>query len=265
MNMIFPGMDPYLEDPKIWKGLHSRLIVYLADQLVPRLRPRYVAAVEARVYVEWHNDRTIWPDVVVHRAPATRERGQESAVAVLDADAPETVTMAQREVEEPYVAILDLDNGRDIVAVIEVVSPSNKRPGPGRTSYMAKQSEVFASASHSIEIDLLRRGKHVLFVDERLARMKPYDYLVSVNRAEECRERFELYRRSLRERLPRVRIPLGEGDPDIALDLQSVLAQTYEMGSYRATLPYDKPCAVELTPEDQAWANELIRGQAKAV
>jgi Protein of unknown function (DUF4058) len=30
MSMIFPGMDPYLEDPKLWPGLHSRMVVYLA-------------------------------------------------------------------------------------------------------------------------------------------------------------------------------------------------------------------------------------------
>jgi hypothetical protein len=32
MPMIFPGMDPYLEDPRIWPGVHSPFIVYLADQ-----------------------------------------------------------------------------------------------------------------------------------------------------------------------------------------------------------------------------------------
>jgi len=33
MSMIFPGMDPYLENPQLWPGVHTRLIVYLADQL----------------------------------------------------------------------------------------------------------------------------------------------------------------------------------------------------------------------------------------
>jgi hypothetical protein len=31
--MIFPGMDPYLAAPDLWPGVHSRLVVYLADQL----------------------------------------------------------------------------------------------------------------------------------------------------------------------------------------------------------------------------------------
>jgi hypothetical protein len=32
MSMIFPGMDPYLEHPQRWIGVHSRLVVYIADQ-----------------------------------------------------------------------------------------------------------------------------------------------------------------------------------------------------------------------------------------
>ncbi len=47
----FPGMDPYLEHPALWQGIHNRLIADLDDELAPRLRPRYFIAVEERVYV----------------------------------------------------------------------------------------------------------------------------------------------------------------------------------------------------------------------
>ncbi len=49
MAMIFPGMDPYLEHPVLWPGVHNTLIVYFAEQLAPLLRPRYAASVEQRV------------------------------------------------------------------------------------------------------------------------------------------------------------------------------------------------------------------------
>jgi hypothetical protein len=52
MTMIFPGMDPYLENPAIFPGIHTRMVVYLADQIAPILRPRYIASVGERVYVE---------------------------------------------------------------------------------------------------------------------------------------------------------------------------------------------------------------------
>jgi hypothetical protein len=49
--MIFPGMDPDLEDPQLWPGFRHALIVYLRDQLRPLLAPRYMAAIEDRVYL----------------------------------------------------------------------------------------------------------------------------------------------------------------------------------------------------------------------
>lgn len=50
MPTPFPGMDPYLEHPNLWRDVHHRLIAALADDLAPRLRPRYRVKVEVRVY-----------------------------------------------------------------------------------------------------------------------------------------------------------------------------------------------------------------------
>src|SRR5918911_963129 len=62
MALIFPGMDPYLEEPALWPGVHAALIVYARDHLQPQVRPRYIAAIEERVYLEGP-DRPIIPDV----------------------------------------------------------------------------------------------------------------------------------------------------------------------------------------------------------
>jgi hypothetical protein len=254
--MIFPGMDPYLEDPQIWPGVHSRLIVYIADFLQPLLRPRYVAAIEQRVFVEGP-DREIIPDVWMRR---NRPDDGSQAVAVAEDEAPVVVTVSELEIRESYIEIVDLKSGQRIVTVIEVVSPSNKFAGPGRSSYVTKQTEVRKSQAHLVEIDLLRTGPHVLAVPEWMARGRSgYDYLVSVNRAREPRGEFELYPRRLPQRLPRIRVPLSAGDPHVLLDLQAVLNQTYEAGSYRDTLDYDAPCIPPLSPQDQAWANERIQ------
>ena len=141
-----------------------------------------------------------------------------------------------------------------------MLSPTNKYAGPGRDSYLTKQREVLTSQAHLLEIDLLRRGPHVLAVPEWIARQRAvYDYLICVNRAEGMRDRFRLYPRPLRQHLPRIRVPLADGDPDVVLDVQAVLAQTYEAGSYRERLRYDRPCVAPLSAEDQVWADELIR------
>lgn len=261
MGMIFPGMDPYLEHPQLWTGVHSRLVVYLADQLQPQLQPRYLASVEERVFIEGP-PRWIVPDVWVRESRAfPLELESSSAVAIAEADAAVLVEDAEGEVHESYIEILDLHSGQKVVTVIEVVSPSNKFGGPGRDSYLSKQTDVRSSTAHLVEIDLLRTGHHVLAVPQWAVRARrPYDYLVSVNRAKPPRKRFETYPTVLRQRLPRIRVPLAEGDPDVLLDLQAAVARVYDSGAYAARIDYQKPCEPPLAEADQAWAWELARG-----
>ena len=51
MVFPFPGVNPYLEHPAIWLGVHHWLIIGLAGYLSPQLRPHYRIAVEVRMYV----------------------------------------------------------------------------------------------------------------------------------------------------------------------------------------------------------------------
>jgi hypothetical protein len=218
-RMFFPGMDPYLEAPFLWSDVHSRLIVYLAENLHPLLRPRYIASVQTRVFVK----------------------------------------VSELEIEEMYLQIIDLQMNQRVVTVVELVSPTNKYSGPGRDSYLAKQREVRRSDSHLVEIDLLRKGPHVIAVPECLARgLTSYDYLISVNRAEGNRGGFQLYPRGLRQPLPRFRCPLSPGDDDVVINLQAVLERTYEFGGYQDVLRYEQPCVPALSADDQAWADKIL-------
>jgi hypothetical protein len=116
-----------------------------------------------------------------------------------------------------------------------------------------------------VEIDLLRFGLHVVAVPQYGAQgmAVTYDYLVSVSRAQSPRDEFEFYPCRLRKKLPLIRIPLTGNDPDVQLDLRAVLAHTYEAGYYDDRIDYRKPCAPPRSPDDQAWADQLI-GQAGA-
>jgi hypothetical protein len=51
MPSPFPGVDPYLEAPEYWAEVHSRMIVAIADDLAPKVRPRYRVAIGQRVYL----------------------------------------------------------------------------------------------------------------------------------------------------------------------------------------------------------------------
>jgi hypothetical protein len=250
-------MDSYLEAPELWPGFHNSFIVYARDHLRPLLGPRYIAAVEERVYVQGNQHREFIPYIRLKPGHPLRDKG---ATAMLDADEMLEVQVPDLEMHEPYLTILDRHSGLSVVAVLEVLSPANKYAGPGRESYLSKQREVLASQAHLIEIDLLRRGPHTVAVPGWVVRQRTsYDYLICVNRAEGVRDRFELYPRQLHERLPRIRVPLADGDPDVVLDVQAVLNQSFEAGSYRERLRYDRPCVPPLSAEDQAWADQLIR------
>ena len=118
--------------------------------------------------------------------------------------------------------------------MIEILSPSNKRPGPDRDAYRAKQDEVLASDASLIEIDLLRGGDHVL-PDVNLSAFvsqidPPPDYLVLVSRAWKRAAGgvgYEVFPCGLREWLPCVPVPLKEGEAAVPLDLQFVANRAY--------------------------------------
>jgi hypothetical protein len=228
METPFPGMDPYLEHPALWPGVQTRLVVALANQLGPKIRPRYVASVEDRVFIERVDE------------------------------------VDQLEVPEHYITILDRYRDLGVVTVIELVSPSNKASGPGRNSYLAKQREIRASEWHLVEIDLLRRGSHVMSVPESsVRRAKTFDYLVCANRWP-VRNRFELYPCSLRDPLPTIGVPLADDDPDAPLMLQRALEQVYVEADYMLRVLYDEPCKPPLSPEDQAWASAQWQAYRRA-
>ena len=111
-----------------------------------------------------------------------------------------------------------------IVASIEVLSPSNKRVGhPSREKFLKKQEKTLDSQTHLVEIDLLRGGTHTLAVPKDLvvAQAGTFDYLVSIHRFDRPKD-FLVYPIALAERLPEIAIPLLPGDPDVPLDLEAI-------------------------------------------
>ncbi len=229
------------------------MMVSLANQLGPKIMPRYVASIEDRVFIESAAQERV-PDVWVQMAQP--ESRLPVAAAESSVTTPLVVEVQELEIREHYIEILDRYQNLGVVTVIELVSPSNKAAGPGRESYLAKQQEIRRSECHLVEIDLLRRGRHVMSVPRTLLpRAKSFDYLACVNRRP-ARKRFELYPCRLRDPLPTIGIPLAEGDPDVPLAIQTALEQVYREGGYMLRVRYDQPCKPPLSPADQVWATE---------
>lgn len=251
----FPGMDPYLEHPAHWRGVHSALVTYLCEDLQAVLPARYYAAIEDRVYVDTLEYGRA-PDVRVVDREGSRAGG---GVATAGADAATIVELPLDEVEEHYIEIRDAKSGHRIATVIEVLSPSNKKEeGEGVTSYRRKQAEVLGSDANLVEVDLLRAGKHIVAVPERLL-VWPYEYLVVVRRTTHPSRR-ELYPVPLRARLPRIAVPLCPPDADVVVDVQGLVARVYESGAYAKRIDYAAAPIPALSAEDGAWVRQLLVG-----
>jgi hypothetical protein len=262
MPSPFPGMDPWLERPMVFPTLHNNLITYLQAALKKLLPKGYIAAGANRVYVDPELKRE--PDVGVF-GPETWPAG-EGAAATAFANAG-LLTIAANPVsdpiEEPYLEILSAEDDR-LVTAIEVVSLANKKAGDtGRTSYQQKQGEYRAAGVNLVEIDLLRRGPHTTAVPEdRLRESAPeFDYHVCVTSVELPHRHF-VAPIKLSDRLPMIPIPLDEGVPPVMLDLQAVFDRCYEDGPLADLARYDrKQPDPPLTPEQQAWAEGILRAK----
>ncbi len=253
MASPFPGMDPYLEHPILWTGVHSRLINVIAQQIAPGLRPRYVASIEERVMIDVPLNQRV-PDVWVQKVSETPRSGDASVVL----EEPVVMEISSDPIKEHFIEILDRYQDLRVVTVIEVLSPINKQAGAGRDEFLRKRNATLQSSTHLVEIDLLRRGQRVVdFTSSQLDALGSYDYLVSVNRFQLGRSRYEFLAKELRDRLPTFGIPLMAPDPDLPLDLQAALDRVYEDASYMLRVHYERPCHPPLAAEDQAWASQL--------
>jgi hypothetical protein len=74
-------------------------------------------------------------------------------------------------------------------------------------------------------------------------------------------EHREVYPIRLPQRLPMIAVPLSPGTPGVQLSLQTVLDRCYDVGLYARRVKYSEPCDPPLTPEQQAWAEGVLRAK----
>ena len=267
----FPGMDPYLESAERWPSIHSAMSTYLFDALDDVLPQGYAASLEERCRIV-QTQRNIRPDVFAVRptrevTPLAPESGRGAALMARPsaasewdaADAPRIVQSMPFDPPEIYLDIVTVGSNSRVVTTIELLSPVNKQSGEGREQYLAKQRQTLASHTHLIEIDLLRAGPPTVACGRPVyADVPRYDYLMCLHRSGQ-EGLFETWPRTVRERLPRLRVPLLDGDADVPLDLQAALDRCYERGRLAQRIDYAQEPVPPLSPEDAAWADERLR------
>jgi hypothetical protein len=265
MPSPFPGMDPYLESAAYWRDVHARLITQISALLQPKLRPAYNARVEERLMI-LPLDRAVYADVSIHRrkveeVPVTYAESAESEVANA-ADRPLAqpwiVSLSETPPSETYVEIIRADS-REVVTVIEVLSPTNKTASSGFEEYARKRRELLGSRVNVVEIDLLSQGIRPFPqpLDCDTARCR---YMIGVSRAS-SRDQYELYPIALSEMLPRFGIPLRIPDADVPLDLQLALNRCYDEGAYEDLIDYTQPPSVVLTEAERLFVANRATSQ----
>lgn len=140
---------------------------------------------------------------------------------------------------------------RELVTVIEVLSPSNKRTGPDREQYLAKRNQLLLSNVHLVEIDLLRVGPRLPVRD-----LPECDYFYLVSRVD-ARPEVELWPFLLGDPLPRVPIPVHAGREDASVDLKRLLDSIHDRAGY-ADYIYLTPPQPPLRDDQQRWADQFI-------
>lgn len=254
MPTPFPGMDPYLERPGIWEGLHTRLLVAISDALTPRLRPNYRVDIERRTYLAvLHPDPLVGiPDVLVFE-PAGPAVGAPSPSYANGGHPLLAEIPVPEEVVERFLEIRDTQT-QEVVTVIEVLSPANKSNPTGRQEYNAKREKVLASRTNLIEIDLLRAGDPPPIYWRQEQRC---DYRIVVSRAWQ-RPRVEVYCVGVRQPLPAIPVPLRQKESEPLLELNQLLHELYDRAGYDLAVDYSQPPTPPLAEDDARWADELL-------
>jgi hypothetical protein len=249
-------MDPYLEVPRRWLDFHNTLAAEIRSRLNEQLDPKYAAWVTTyivyeEVEVAWQ--RTIQPDVYV--AKTARPREERSAAVGTLAPAPVQSAVPLEAAVHLYRVEIRMTADEELVTVIEILSPSNKRAGHDDSrEYQRKRLAVLRSSVHLVEIDLLRGGERPpLTVPVPAA-----PYYAVVSRAQQ-RPTVDVWPIQLSERLPVIPVPLMEPDPDTPLDLAGAFASVYDRGPYARVIDYrEPPPPPPLSTNERAWVAELL-------
>ena len=226
MPSPFPGMDPYLEEPKLWAPFQHQLLACLYQLLLPGLVDRYRARVGSRTYT---SEMALFTSII------------------------------REEHTEEFIEVRNRTDGR-LVTLVEVVSPANKATPAGRSAYLEKRRESLAQRSGVVEIDLVMQGKPTLNYSRE--GLPEYDFAVTVTRPT-APDRYEIYTSTLQKRLPKFKVPLAPDDRDALLDLQAAFSRAYDLGNFTAQIDYkgSPPPDVPFSNANSDYVDQMLKGQ----
>jgi hypothetical protein len=255
MASPFPGMDPYLELPAYWDDFHATFIISwrrAINKLLPRPYHAQLNVKANLIEVDAATTKLVIPDVSLLRSKhGVTEFRNDSSVSTLE---PVTCTLPLcEEVKEYRIEVMHAPSQK-MVAILELLSPWNKASGDGRLEYGSKRAAIIKQDVHLIEVDLLLGGRRLLMLEP----LPPGDYYALISRSYR-RPKSEVYAWSLRDRMPRIPLPLLSADRDVSIDLAEVFADAYESGGYGGFVNYVSPPVASIPEIHRDWVMELAK------
>jgi hypothetical protein len=261
-------MDPFIEGSGVWEDFHHGLITEIKGAISALLPERYVVRAGERSYVvlSTRNDEDEFlpqPEVRVARptsSPRVTQPPAPAPPAVLAATQGEQGPVRMRalvetEYREGFLEIRELHPQRKLITCIEVLSPSNKRPGtPGWLQYTRKRQAYLEGAANFAEIDLLRGGRRMPMEDE----WPDSPYYVLVGRKAEAPQ-CTVWPAHFVRPLPELNVPLATPDGDITVSLQPLVEAVYARSRYDRDIDYHQPLHPPLSPAEAAWLEQRLR------
>ena len=159
------------------------------------------------------------------------------------------------EVREGYLEIREVAT-REVIIVIEVLSPTNKHPGRGRKIYQDKRQSILGSQTHLIKIDLLRSGEPMPITGA----VSCSHYRILVSRSDR-RSRAELYAFNLHDVIPTFNLPLVTDSAEPVIDLHTLLDRIYDRAGYTVAIDDQSNPIPPLDTEDTEWMNVILQTQ----
>ncbi|MCF7963620.1 MAG: DUF4058 family protein [Pirellula sp.] len=256
MPSPFPGMNPYLEQPSVWEDFHMAFATQIRESLATQVRPNFLVKLEERVFIHEpsSNERRKFlgkPDIALFEASPAHESSVTTIDPALNQVKSILATIPDVEIERHAVIEIRDRLDRQLVTMIEVLSPSNKRYGPDREQYLLKRATMMFSSASIVEIDLLRGGPRLPIND-----LPACDYCVTVFRKANA-PKVEAWPIGLRDELPVIPVPLKGDFADAKLDLKALLDRVYDAAGYEDYL-YESFPEPPLDQTDAIWAQAFI-------
>ncbi len=145
-----------LEGIHSWEGFHARWASALSDELNRILPPRFLAEPLVHAGTRVAGDVVKWE---LLRDPAAEGNGAGGVAVQTWAPPAVTQTVLLSFPDEIAVPVYDLDDDRRLLAVIELVSPSNKHDDAERRSFAGKCAAYLKRGVWLIVVDVVTSRK----------------------------------------------------------------------------------------------------------